>query len=57
MCRSLIGLDLSHNTLCNDGIAILKEGLLLCKTLKYLNLSYTNISCEGINLSASLVIH
>ena len=48
MCRSLIGLDLSNNSLCNDGISILKEGLLLCKTLKYLNLSATNISCEGI---------
>lgn len=46
-CRSLIGLDLSNNSLGDDGVIILKEGLLQCKTLKYLNLSNTSITSEG----------
>ena len=47
-CRSLIGLDLSNNSLGDDGVLILKEGLLQCKTLKYLNLSNTSITSEGV---------
>lgn len=40
-------MDLSNNSLGDDGLLILKDGLVRSKTLKYLNLANTNISNDG----------
>jgi protein phosphatase 1 regulatory subunit 37 len=47
-------LNLGHNPITNEGIHILKDGLLKSKGLLKLGLSGTKVSCEGNNNCCSL---
>ena len=40
-------LNLGHNPITNEGIHLVKDGLLKSKSLLKLGLSGTKISCEG----------
>lgn len=45
--HNLETLNLGHNNITNEGIHLLKEGLLVSKSLLRLGLQGTKISCEG----------
>ena len=45
--KCLETLNLGHNSVTNEGIHILKEGLLKSKSLMRLGLQSTRLTCEG----------
>ena len=46
--KCLETLNLGHNNVTNEGIHILKEGLLKSKSLMRLGLQSTRLTCEGV---------